>query len=250
MPQTVPLSVHLVARTEFMPPAEVPFVTDADGGQALAEFAGRACYQSWSKPRPSTATNASFLAHVLQVGHLSVLEHGTATLYLRGVSRTVAHEVLRHRHFSTSELSPRHVPDDGAHAALPAAVAADAELRALFTSAVDASRAAHDALLAAMTARLTAAPGGEQRLKQARQAALGLLPGASETQLVVTGNYRAWRHFIAARGTDHVDLAVRALAVACLRELHATAPNVFQDFQITALDDGTEVASSPYATES
>jgi thymidylate synthase (FAD) len=55
---TMPVRVQLVAKTEFFPPADVPWSTDADGGQALAEFAGRACYQSWRTPNPETATNA------------------------------------------------------------------------------------------------------------------------------------------------------------------------------------------------
>lgn len=42
--------VQLIGWTQFQPPAGVPWSTDADGGQALAEFAGRACYQSWNKP--------------------------------------------------------------------------------------------------------------------------------------------------------------------------------------------------------
>ncbi|MDX6201654.1 MAG: thymidylate synthase, partial [Frankiales bacterium] len=46
MPEIVPLKVQVVAYTKFEPPADVPWETDADGGQALAEFAGRACYQS------------------------------------------------------------------------------------------------------------------------------------------------------------------------------------------------------------
>ena len=68
------MRVQLVAKTEFHPPADVPWTTDADGGQALAEFAGRACYQSWGKPNPATATNAGYLRHILGVGQLSVLE--------------------------------------------------------------------------------------------------------------------------------------------------------------------------------
>ncbi len=250
MPQIVPLSVQLVAGTRFCPPQGVDWSTDAEGGQALAEFAGRACYQSWSKTRPSTATNAGFVDHLLQVGHLSVLEHASATLYVRGLSRTAAHEVLRHRHFTISELSPRHVEAAGARMVLPTDVAADPALEALFTTAVGASRAAHDALAAALLSGLDAEPGSGQRRKQARQAALGLLAGATETQLVITGNYRTWRHFVAARATDHVDREVRALAVACLRELCDVAPNVFRDFEITPLPDGSEVASSPYTTES
>src|SRR5689334_3139685 len=98
--QTVTPRVQLIAKTEFIPPADVPWETDTDGGQALAEFAGRACYQSWSKPNPATATNAGYLRHILEVGHLSVLEHGQVTFYFTGVSRSFTHELIRHRHFS------------------------------------------------------------------------------------------------------------------------------------------------------
>ena len=72
---------------------------------------------------------------------------------------------------------------------------------------------------------------------------------ATETRMVVTGNYRAWRHFIAVRASEHADLEMRRLAIACLRELAALAPAVFGDFQIATLNDGTEVATSPLATE-
>ena len=61
MAETVSPRVQLIAKTEFVPPEDVPWSTDADGGEALAEFAGRACYQSWKKLNPTTATNAGYL---------------------------------------------------------------------------------------------------------------------------------------------------------------------------------------------
>ncbi|MER7166985.1 FAD-dependent thymidylate synthase, partial [Micromonospora sp. NPDC000207] len=67
------------------------------------------------------------------------------------------------------------------------------------------------------------------------------------TRIVVTGNYRAWRHFIAMRATEHADVEIRELAVECLRQLQRVAPNVFDDFALSTLPDGTEVASSPHA---
>ena len=76
-----------------------------------------------------------------------------------------------------------------------------------------------------------------------------MLPNATETRIVVTGNYRAWRHFVAMRATEHADVEIRELAVACLRELQRIAPNAFADFVVSVLDDGTEVASSPLVTE-
>jgi thymidylate synthase (FAD) len=51
------------------------------------------------------------------------------------------------------------------------------------------------------------------------------------------------------RASEHADVEIRALAVECLKQLKEKAANVFADFQITKLDDGTEVASSPYVTE-
>ena len=86
--------------------------------------------------------------------------------------------------------------------------------------------------------------------KQALQAANSVLPTATETRLVVTGNHRAWRHFVAMRASEQADVEIRRLALACLRELQRIAAHVFQDFRISALADGTEVAASPFVTES
>lgn len=252
MAETAPLHVQLIAKTEFHAPPDVPWETDADGGEALVEFAGRACYQSWSKPNPRTATNAAYLRHIIEVGHFSVLEHATASLYITGVSRSCTHELIRHRHFSYSQLSQRYVPDGDARVVVPPGIDDDPELRALLLAAADASREAYQQLLARLEARFTdqSAGGTVLQRKQARQAARAVLPNDTETRIVVTGNYRAWRHFIAMRASEHADTEIRRLAIACLRQLGAVAPAVFADFQIASLDDGSEVATSPLATES
>jgi thymidylate synthase (FAD) len=254
---STPAEVTLVAWTQFAPPADVGLITadgkiwetDADGGQALAEFAGRACYQAWQKPNPSTATNAGYLRHILEVGHLSVIEHASATFYITGVSRSLTHELIRHRHFSYSQLSQRYVPETDAEIVEPEIIAADPELHRIFTEAADASVTAYGKLLAGLEARLSGTATGTVRRKQARQAARSVLPNATETRIVVTGNYRAWRHFIAVRATEPADVEIRGLAVACLRQLQDIAPNVFGDFVVSTLADGSEVAASPYATD-
>jgi thymidylate synthase (FAD) len=307
---TASAEVVLVAWTHFAPPADAELITangtawqtDADGGQALAEFAGRACYQAWHKPNRSTATNAGYLRHILEVGHLSVIEHASATFYITGVSRSLTHELIRHRHFSFSQLSQRYVPAGDAAMVEPDIIAADPELHRVFAAATDASLTAYRELLAGLEGRLAtrgaapvttttadrtvpadgtavadgtaladgaavadgtaladgAAPAdgtapvvgsSTVRRKQARQAARAVLPNATETRIVVTGNYRAWRHFIAVRATEPADVEIRELAIACLRQLQHIAPNVFGDFVISTLADGTEVAASPYATE-
>jgi thymidylate synthase (FAD) len=249
MPDIVAPKVQLIAWTQFQAPEQVPWDTDADGGQALAEFAGRACYQSWTKPNPATATNAGYLHHILEVGHLSVLEHGSVTFYLTGISRSLTHELIRHRHFSYSQLSQRYVPERNAAMVEPDVIAEDPELHARFVAASEAAVAAYTDLLEGLEKKFSDVEHATLRRKQARQAARAVLPNATETRIVVTGNYRAWRHFIAMRASEHADVEIRALAIACLRELRKVAANVFADFEITTLPDGTEVASSPMVAE-
>jgi thymidylate synthase (FAD) len=251
--ETAPLRVQLIAKTEFLAPPDVPWSTDADGGPALVEFAGRACYQSWSKPNPRTATNASYLRHIIDVGHFSVLEHASVSFYISGVSRSCTHELIRHRHFSYSQLSQRYVPEDASRVVLPPGMEDDPELQEIFDAAVDASRATYSDLLTRLEEKFAGdEPRGRPsaiRRKQARQAARAVLPNATETRIVVTGNYRAWRHFVAMRASEQADVEIRRLAIACLRQLIDVAPAVFADFEIATLADGTEVATSPLATE-
>jgi thymidylate synthase (FAD) len=249
VPEIVPPKVQVIAWTQFAPPTQVPWETDADGGQALAEFAGRACYQSWAKPNPATATNAGYIKHILEVGHLSVLEHGSVSFYLSGMSRSLTHELIRHRHFSYSQLSQRYVPERNAAMVEPEVIASDPELHARFVAAAEASLQAYTELLEGLEKKFADVPNATLRRKQARQAARAVLPNATETRIVVTGNYRAWRHFVAMRASEHADVEIRALAVACLRELQRVAANVFADFTISSLPDGTEVASSPLVAE-
>jgi thymidylate synthase (FAD) len=249
VPQIVPLRVQVIAQTQFSAPADIRWDTDADGGQALAEFAGRACYQAWEKVNPATATNEGYLRHVLEVGHLAVLEHASVSMYLTGLSRSLAHELTRHRHFSYSQLSQRYVPDADATFVEPAVIAADPGLHEAFLAAADAALDTHRRLLDGLEKALDGVPNATLRRKQALQAATAVLPTATETRMVVTGNYRAWRHFIAMRASEHADVEIRRLALACLRELQRVAVHVFQDFRISTLADGTEVAASPYVTE-
>src|SRR6202000_2028017 len=108
---------------------------------------------------------------------------------------------------------------------------------------------AYTELLEGLEKRFADVEHATLRRTQPREAARAILPNATETRIVVTGNYRAWRHFIAMRASEHADVEIRELAIACLRELNRVAPNAFADFEITELPDGTEVASSPMVSE-
>src|ERR1700727_1059033 len=230
--ETAPLHVQLIAKSEFVAPPDVPWSTDADAGQALVEFAGRACYQSWSKPNPKTATNAGYLRHIIDVGHFSVLEHASVSFYITGISRSCTHELIRHRHFSYSQLSQRYVPEKESQVVVPPGMEDDDELRQILSEAADATRATYTEVLSKLEAKFADQPNAVLRRKQARQAARAVLPNATETRIVVTGNYRAWRHFIAVRASEHADVEIRRLDSLSLRQLGDVAPAVNGDFQI------------------
>lgn len=50
-----------------------------------------------------------FLAHLVEIGHKSPLEHVSFTFAIEGIDRTVSHQLVRHRLASYSQQSQRYV---------------------------------------------------------------------------------------------------------------------------------------------
>ncbi|MGH7444009.1 MAG: FAD-dependent thymidylate synthase, partial [Longimicrobiales bacterium] len=72
-----------------------------------------------------------------------------------------------------------------------------------------------------------------------------VLPNATETKIVVTGNARTWRHFIELRASESAEAEIRVLAMQVLRALQLEAPHIFGDYAIRSVDGG-EVADTEY----
>jgi thymidylate synthase (FAD) len=241
-------SVYLVGRQTLDAPGIDRFLSDhaltwatdtGIGAEALAEMAGRVCYMSYGKGRK---TNREFLTHLIDVGHGSVLEHAGWSFLVTGVSRSFTHELIRHRHFSYSQLSQRYVDESDSPYVEPDVIAADPELHAVWVESVNAARAAYDRLVAGLESRLAGEPDKTLRRKLARQAARSVLPNATETKIFVTGNARAFRHFIEMRGSKFAEVEIRKVAIAILRILQVEAPSMFGDYRLETLEDGGVVA--------
>jgi thymidylate synthase (FAD) len=80
----------------------------------------------------------------------------------------------------------------------------------------------------------------------AREAARSVLPNATETKIVITGNARAWRTMLELRSSEAAELEIRRMAVAVLRVLAAEAPGFFSDFEIYVAGDRREAARVTY----
>lgn len=194
---------------------------EAGSADALGEFAGRACYQSFHKPNEGTRSNGGYLSNIINQRHFSVLEHSSVTFYVEGVSRALTHELIRHRHLSYSQLSQRFV-NGHVHVDHPTLEQVGAHSSLLIDEA-----ARHAALAYRSIVRDLESKGLSK--KQVREAARMVLPNSTETKIVVTGNLRAWREFIEKRNSPAADAEIQELAREILRHLKSLAPNSFQD---------------------
>ena len=218
--------------------------TDTEvAGQKLCEVAGRVCYMSYAKPRPGG--NSKYLSRILQVGHGSVLEHAVWNFIFAGVSRSLTHELIRHRAgFGYSQLSQRYVDESETDFVEPEIIAEDAELHAVWLSAVEDSLAAYRKLVDGLSAKLSDMEDKTLRRKIARQSARSVLPNATETKIFVTANARALRHFIELRCNEHAETEIRKLAAEVCRIMQREAPNLFGDYRLVDLEDGTQQATT------
>lgn len=230
----------MLAVTTVMPSASETLsmglgVTDAD---YLAEFAARDCYQSHHRPNPATADNRSHLLNCIDHEHFSVMEHGSVTFRVTRVSRSLSHELVRHRHFSYSQLSQRFVSADGATYEIPPLIDAWPDetqrermlsrLELLWQHAQSANAELVEIMSEGMGEHFPQWDGTLKR-KRVREAARAVMPNMTTTLLDITGNHRTWREFIHKRAADGADLELQMLAREVLRLLLTVAPNTYQD---------------------
>lgn len=190
--------------------------------EKLTEFAGRGCYESWDKPNPATRANADYNAHIIDVKHFSVLEHASITFYVRDVSRSLTHELVRHRHFAYSQRSQRYADESANLIVVPPDIRkSNRAMHAL--SALDArAKTVYRELMDIMVQE------GLPR-KRARSAARAALLGSQSTAIVVTGNHRAWREFMSKRNDPAADEEIHTLASTILLVLKERYPSLYAD---------------------
>src|SRR5947209_2546424 len=147
----------------------VSWQTDTEvAAEELCETAGRVCYLSFAKPRPGG--NATYLHHIKESGHGSVLEHAVWNLLITGVSRSLTHELIRHRAGAGySQLSQRYVDESVAEYVEPDLIAADPELHGLYLDAVGHAHRAYVRLAERLAEKMKDEPDRTARRKAARQ---------------------------------------------------------------------------------
>jgi thymidylate synthase (FAD) len=230
--------VTLLATTcwvaEELPADAAAWTTDAaSDGEKLIEFAGRQCYESWDNK--AGRTNCAYIQNVLQLAHTSVIEHAQATLRFAAVSRSWSHEAVRHRHLSVSQLSQRYVPGHDVNFVVPPALRGT-QMQERFQEACIAAMDTYSGLVARLEGRYGADVEGiadrTLRLKLAREAARSVLPNATETRLVLSGNLTAWRWFCIRRASQEADAEMAEWLAGwwrCCREWRPRCSRILSD---------------------
>lgn len=219
--------------------------------ERLVEAAGRNCYWSYAKPRPGG--NAAYIANLLKSGHGSCLEVASWNLLITGISRSLSHELIRHRCMSYSQLSQRYVDSSAIRFVIPPAylvLPLDHRIRVLWGNMCADALATYRQLVkeTELLPEIQAIKHATDRRKAARESARSVLPNCTETRIVVTLNARAARHFLNLRGSLHADAEIRRLALALYDLLADDTPAFFADFRVQTASCGRTYLVSDYGS--
>lgn len=223
-----------------------------DDGEWLVECAGRNCYQSWAKQgeEPKGRTHDEHIKNLIEASHGACIEHANFNFVIWNISRSLSHELVRHRIASFSQLSQRYVDSSDVSFVVPPAIQelakSDPDTYKAWVEHCERSRQLYEELTTKLSDMYKDIESGLERRKKARQAARSVLPNATETKIFMTMNARAVRHFMELRGSKFADVEIRKLAVKMCRILQDKAPLFVHGFSIVTLEDGTSGIESKY----
>lgn len=201
----------------------VELLSHTPDAEKLAAMGAKLCYSPSSIGDISDGLTdekaASFIEKIVDIGHLSTIEHASFTFGIEGVSRTLLAQITRHRVASFSVQSQRYVSyRDGFGYIVPPSI------RSLGQSAV----AEYEQQMATMQSwyeqwQKALGEKGEKTNQDARF----VLPGACETKMILTMNARELNHFFALRCCNRAQWEIRTLAWCMLSLVCDVAPALF-----------------------
>src|SRR3954465_10598009 len=101
-----------------------------------------------SQKNPANRLTRDYVENIKKQGRGSVLEHANYSVLLEGVSRSLTHELVRHRAgFAYSQLSQRYVDESQAAFVMPPAIIGDKALEAAWTKNIEDAQRTYVALV-------------------------------------------------------------------------------------------------------
>jgi len=188
---------------------EVKLLAITQDSESLTEQAGRLCYASGDK----LGTNEHWLKSRIKQGHESLVEHASATFYIKA-SRVLTHELVRHRIGSYSQRSQRYVKESNADYITPPELAETEGAQAIFQDSITTAWESYRNLL---------------KIGVKPEIARYALPNACATEIICTWNFREIRHIIRLRTGPAALPEMRAVVNKIKEIMKGQAPNIFGD---------------------
>ena len=194
---------------------EVKLVTSTPNSEETIEYAGRLCYGAEGK----VGTKKGWIQDRIKDGHESILEHASATFYIKA-SRVLTHELVRHRIASYSQRSQRYVNESEPQFITPPEMAdmdKQPETEGFYSSLMSDCWDTYTACLSRGIPK---------------QIARYVLPNACQTEIVVTMNFRELRHFLKLRTSSKALPEMREVANKIKDICRELAPQIFGETMI------------------
>lgn len=179
-----------------------------------------------------------FLNILMDLGHESPIEHVSFTFAVEGISRTLTHQLVRHRIASYSQQSQRYVKLEQFQYIVPHSIENNKEAKELFIGSMEESQRVYnklvDILMNEHLKRLLEEGKGEKVAKNAAEKlaiedARYVFPNACETKIVFTMNARSLRNFFRHRCCNRAQWEIKEMADKMLGEVVKVAPNLFKN---------------------
>lgn len=164
------------------------------------------------------------LGRVLASGHESILEHAVYTFEVKGVSRALTHQLVRHRIASYSQQSQRYVKQSHFDFVMPKSIEEnDNQIWSLYAQDLrDVANAYEEGMeiIAKLYQSMLNVGIPEEDARY-------ILPNATCTNIIVTMNARELLHFFSLRCCERAQWEIRELADMMLRICKEVSPTIF-----------------------
>ncbi len=219
---------------------KVKLMSHTPDPEKLVAMAAKLCYSAVGTDEISEGltpeATEKFLGFLTGIGHESPIEHVSFTFAVEGVSRTLTHQLVRHRIASYSQQSQRYVKLDAFEYIMPPAIEEIPLAKAYFEEAMERDQETYDKLVdilekSAFQKLIAAGVSEKQAQKGAEKAAIEdaryVFPNACETKILFTMNARTLLHFFSHRCCNRAQWEIRQMADHMLREVRRVAPLLF-----------------------
>lgn len=221
--------------------AKVKLLRYTPDGEKLIATAAKLCYSPVGIDQIEENLNdeniESFLNLLIDLNHESPIEHISFTFAAEGVSRTLTHQLVRHRIGSFSQQSQRYVRLDQFEYIVPPAIEKNGEAKEIFLEAMKEDQENYDrigSILFKDHYKTYIEEGFDEKEarsraeKQSIEDARYVFPNACETKIVFTMNARTLLNFFRLRTCNRAQWEIRQLAMLMLKELKKVYPVLFR----------------------